>query len=401
MTTRTRTGRKHRSAPVFGLKAVGDEAPGVFEAIVSVFGNVDYGNDRVMAGAFSKSLERWAASGDPIPVVFSHRWDELDAHVGEVLEAKELLPGDAALPPELAENGGLWVKFSLDVDEDDDPAARKVARLLSKRRIREFSFAYDVIEEKTGNDGATELLELDVIEVGPTLKGMNPATVLMARARKALGDGVTDEELVERVVAALDPDASKAWVSIGGSIEERLEAVYAAAVGWAREGDVGAGGFYAAYLEATFEDRVLVLVEGWDDPVGEGIYFELAYSIDDDGEVELGEARAVELEVELVAKSRAMKHRIRPGSATATKERRTVARGKSEGQGDELPEEPEDEDQHDETEDEEDLPPADPSLVDLELAEIELGTSTTDDPEEGTSDEDEDGARGGEAGEGQ
>jgi Caudovirus prohead serine protease len=70
----------HKSYPVASFKPLDDdEAGGTFEAIVSVFGNVDLVGDRVVKGAFKSSLKRWRESDDPIPVIWSHQWDNLDA----------------------------------------------------------------------------------------------------------------------------------------------------------------------------------------------------------------------------------------------------------------------------------------------------------------------------------
>lgn len=168
------------------VKALDGADEGTFEALVSVFGNVDFAGDRVVKGAFQKSLDTWSESGDPIPVVFSHRWDDLDAHIGKVLEAKET-------------DEGLWVKAQLDLD---DPSAAKVHRMLKDRRIREFSFAYDVIDEAKA-DGANELRELEVIEVGPTLKGMNPATQLLTAKTLDLFGNDADPEVFEKWIEQL------------------------------------------------------------------------------------------------------------------------------------------------------------------------------------------------------
>lgn len=191
-----------------------DDKAGTFEALVSIFGNVDHAGDRVVKGAFSKSLERWGQSGDPIPVVFSHRWDDLDAHIGKVTSAEET-------------DDGLLVKAELDID--DDPAAAKVHRLLKDRRIREFSFAYDILDEDTAEDGANELRELDIIEVGPTLKGMNPDTVLVAakagrvlsgknvaRISEAAGQVRAGLDLLEQVIAEADEQTSSPDGEAGG-----------------------------------------------------------------------------------------------------------------------------------------------------------------------------------------
>lgn len=187
--------RLHKSYKA-NFKALPEEGDGTFEAIVSVFGNVDLVGDRVVKGAFEKSLQKWSKSGDPIPVIHSHRWDDLDAHVGIVLEAEE-------------REEGLWVKGQIDMD---DPAAAKVYKLLKRRSLREFSFAYDVVREKSGADGANELLELDIIEVGPTLKGANDETqllgvktgrVLSKRNEAKLRDAVT---MIQEVLATVEDE---------------------------------------------------------------------------------------------------------------------------------------------------------------------------------------------------
>jgi len=155
----------HKSFDILEAKA--DSEKGTFEATVAVFGNVDKGGDRIMPGAFKDTLTKWAASGDPIPVILSHQWDNPMAHIGVVDEAKET-------------ERGLWVKGTLDVADND--VARQVHRLMKRRSLKEFSFGYSVPRggEKRAKDGANELSLIDLAEVGPTLKGMNPATELHA-----------------------------------------------------------------------------------------------------------------------------------------------------------------------------------------------------------------------------
>lgn len=167
---------KIKSAP-FKVKAAGDGglADGQFEAIVSVFGNVDSVGDVVMPGAFADTLAAWAAKGDPIPVIWSHDWHDPFSHLGGVVEAKEV-------------DEGLWVKGELDLDNEK---AAQVYRLLKGRRVTQFSFAYDVIEGAwVEKDGQTyyELRKLDLFEVGPTLVGANQETELLAVKARHLAD---------------------------------------------------------------------------------------------------------------------------------------------------------------------------------------------------------------------
>lgn len=240
------------------VKAIGDT--GEFEALVSVFGNVDYAGDRVVKGAFADSIKSWQESGDPIPVVFSHQWDNLDAHVGQVD------PADA-----IETDDGLLVKGTLDIA--DDPAAAKVHRLLKTRRIREFSFAYDVVQDSKARDGANDLEKLDLIELGPTLKGMNPATQLIGAKNRQAG--------------------RKVYAALAGSIEERQQALRAAVRATIDEGDD-----QWAFVEATFDDHVVFVVEG-DDVT----YWQADYTVDDDNHVTLSEPVEVAIDATVTPKS--------------------------------------------------------------------------------------------------
>jgi HK97 family phage prohead protease len=151
--------------PVAEFKAT-NEKKGEFEAIFSVFGNVDLGKERVRPGSFEKTLARWDESGDPIPVYWNHMWEDPFANMG-------------GIPPEDAKeiDEGLFGRGKVDMD---NPLAAQVYRLMKDRRIKEFSFGYTVKDSERADDGVLDLLELDLIEVGPTLKGMNPETQLLA-----------------------------------------------------------------------------------------------------------------------------------------------------------------------------------------------------------------------------
>ena len=166
------TSRKTFEAPYF--KALDDDL-GTFEAVVSVFGNVDYQGDRVMPGAFEDHLKTLRQKGDVLPVVWSHDWGNPFAHIGYVdpQEALEITNEQAKAKGFGDILGGLYVKGHIDMDKE---FARQVYDLLKGRRVREWSFAYDVHEEERAKDHANNLLKLAVWEVGPTLKGANNMT---------------------------------------------------------------------------------------------------------------------------------------------------------------------------------------------------------------------------------
>ena len=116
--------------------------------------NVDSGGDKIIPGAFAKSLAAWEAPGDPIPLYWSHRMDDPDYNIGHILEAKET-------------DAGLWVKAQIDLD---GPKAQQVYRLMKGRRVKQFSFSYDiekaqpVTDEKSG-DEVFELHEAVAVRV--------------------------------------------------------------------------------------------------------------------------------------------------------------------------------------------------------------------------------------------
>lgn len=151
------------------VKAVAESETnaGEFEAIVATYDLDSYG-DRIVPGAFEKTLAEWKAKGDPLPVIWSHMSFDPDAHIGVVLEAEERAEG-------------LWVKGRLDLDQ---PKAAQVHRLMKGRRVTQFSFAYDVEEgawiEQKDERPYYELRELKLYEVGPCLVGVNQETELLA-----------------------------------------------------------------------------------------------------------------------------------------------------------------------------------------------------------------------------
>lgn len=160
-----------KSCPA-SVKAVGSAdglQEGQFEAIVSVFGNKDSYGDIVVPGAFAETLAQWKASGDPIPVYWSHQMQDPDMNIGFVVDAAE-------------HEKGLWVRAQLDLD-DGALKAKQVHRLLKGRRVTQFSFAYDVLEGaavETEDSWYYELRKLALYEVGPTPIGANQETELLA-----------------------------------------------------------------------------------------------------------------------------------------------------------------------------------------------------------------------------
>jgi HK97 family phage prohead protease len=169
--------------------AEGSTDDGVIEALVATY-DVDTIGDRIIPGAFTKSLEEWAESGHPIPFIWSHMHNDLDAYLGDVLEAKEI-------------DDGLWIKAQIDME---DSKAAKAFRLLKGGRVRNYSFAYDVVDAGPDEDGPgeTALKELRLYEVGPTLIGMNRQTRTLTAKTDGVDEGYDEDEPTETKEAVSD-----------------------------------------------------------------------------------------------------------------------------------------------------------------------------------------------------
>lgn len=273
---------EYKAGPVSADGTVGE-----FEALVSVFGNVDLQQDRVLPGAFTKTLDTWRASGDPIPIIWSHDWGNPHAIIGSAD------PGDVT-----ETKAGLLVKGKIDLT---NPFAAQVHNLMRQRLVKEFSFAYDVVLERQAKDGANDLVTLDLIEAGPTLKGANPDTQLVG-VKRALEEA-----------ARMSRTGSKdVYAAIAGSDEERRHAIQDAVQAW---GDAnypndpmkGGWGPYVC-VAATFSDHVLVSVEEGEK---DDEYFEIPYTVDASGQVTLGAAAQASVEVQVVAKAAKLAHKAK------------------------------------------------------------------------------------------
>lgn len=215
---------------------------GEVTAIVSVFGNVDVVGDRVVKGAFAKTLGEWKESGDPIPMVWSHDWSNPMSHIGEWDSSKAVETDE-----------GLELTGKVDLDSDN-PIAKQAFHLMKSRRVREFSFAYDVNDEQKAEDGANELLDLGLIEAGPTLKGANSATRLLAA--KALVETLEQEsgEKVGRAISAKTEQTLREAVDSLKSAAKSLDGVLSS-IGGEEKADLEPGGSNTTDTERHSEDE--------------------------------------------------------------------------------------------------------------------------------------------------
>lgn len=160
-----------------------EDGSGIFEGYASVFGNVDSYGDKVMPGAFTKSLAKsFPDDGAGIPCYWSHRMDDPEFILGKTVSAVE-------------DEHGLKVRVSLDLD---NPKAAAAYRALKAGTVNQMSFAYEVVDSHFIPDngakygGVNELRELNIFEVSVVQIGANTATSIdMVKSAMKNGDSIS------------------------------------------------------------------------------------------------------------------------------------------------------------------------------------------------------------------
>lgn len=179
------------------------------KGICAVMGNVDLGSDRIINGAFSKTIKE---RKDRIPFVWQHDIDS--PPVAVIVDLKTL--GKSSLPSDLLEQfpdvtSGLEVtRRYLKTMRGDEILAG-----IQEKAINGMSFGYDIPRgkfqfKKEGDRNVREIQEVVLIECSDTVLPMNPAT----RARKSVlwdlswalrtGEDITD--LLDAGMRTLTPD---------------------------------------------------------------------------------------------------------------------------------------------------------------------------------------------------
>lgn len=216
---------QHKAFPVSAFKVL-DTEQGLIEAVVSVFNNVDVVNERVLPGAFAKSLSRKLPKG-----VWMHDWNQ---PVAKTLAAEEVLAGDPRLPPALSQLGGLYIKGQFNMGTQ---RGREGFSDIAFGIVDEFSIGYMVVKATVSADSpVTDLVELDLYEWSPVLVGANPATALISAKSPLAGLKYADELMqalaaVQSVAARtkrLSEVRRKEGRQLSAANVSRLESIHAA-----------------------------------------------------------------------------------------------------------------------------------------------------------------------------
>lgn len=186
------------------IKSV-DDATGIIEAYVSIFGNVDAANEIVEKGAFTESLKRKLPKA-----VWSHDWTQ---PIGTVLEAVE-------------DEKGLYVKMQLVLTVQK---AKEAYELMKSGAIDEFSIGYGVEESTIDEKGVRHLTKLTLYEVSPVLVGCNPDTELISVKGAEVKEepaGTEEKGEVAAVIEERDVRRMK-WEKMEG-VDKIMSALYTA-----------------------------------------------------------------------------------------------------------------------------------------------------------------------------
>lgn len=155
--------------------------------------------DVVKKGAFTNTLKRIDEEGKSIPLLWSHKMDDLKSYIGTA-EADE-------------DDKGLH--FIAKFDNTDE--AQKVRQMYKDGRLSKFSFAYDILDEGPVEfeDGtkANELRELELYEISCCLIPANSdAGVVDVKSKKdnVKADVVTiDKEVLNEFISLLNQAIDK------------------------------------------------------------------------------------------------------------------------------------------------------------------------------------------------
>jgi len=140
-----------------------------FTGYGSVFGNVDYGGDVVLPGAFRKTLKKHRDEGTMPAMFWMHKADEVP---GAWIDMKE-------------DKGGLYVHGEV----LDTTLGRDVKILLEKKAVRGLSIGYRPVETDWRDDGVRLLKEVDLFEVSIVSLAMNPLAKIEAMKARLSQEG--------------------------------------------------------------------------------------------------------------------------------------------------------------------------------------------------------------------
>lgn len=208
--------REHKSLPFFVTKV--DEALGQVDAIVSVMGVIDYGNDVIHNGAYTKTITERKGS---IRVLDQHNTDSISRVLGRPLNMREV--GRNELPKEVTDKypmatGGLEVSIQFNMKTQK---GQEAFFSIQAGDVNEYSIGYDALDvdyseivDSTGKKfRVRNLRTIRLWEVSPVIWGMNPATATVGAKSNDGGENkeMTPEGPVARLGDYVHSNLVRCW----------------------------------------------------------------------------------------------------------------------------------------------------------------------------------------------
>lgn len=198
-----------KSFPAYISKAEGEQ--GIVGAFTSIFGNVDFGWDVIVYGAFARTIQQ---RGNKIRVLDNHNsWSAMDA-IGKVIKIEEV-PREG-LPLEVQAQypdatGGLYVEIQFMLD---DEISAGIFRRIKTGVIDEYSIGFEILQQEyktvptdEGDRGIRFIKEIKLYEVSPVIFAMNDATTTASvKAEASNRLVVAAEGYLERLDAKQKPE---------------------------------------------------------------------------------------------------------------------------------------------------------------------------------------------------
>lgn len=177
------------------IKSFGEQ--GVVEGYAAVFNNIDLGMDKIIPGAFKRTLKN---NKGKVPMLADHKWDQ---PIGVNLEAKE-------------DSYGLLVKGQINLNIQAGRERYEYAKqLLANGMKAGLSIGYNTVDYEEAKDKETgriyrKLKELKLHEYSLVVFPMNEeATLTGVKSFDDLfNEQINEEELLEKFIAKLKEKGS-------------------------------------------------------------------------------------------------------------------------------------------------------------------------------------------------
>lgn len=185
--------REIKSLPFFPVKAASDGR--IRKGICAVFGNVDSWGDRIIPGAFRKTISEGRQRQ-------KHLWnhDFSTPPIAKIVELKEV--GREELPPEVLAfapdaTGGLMVAREY---YKNNELSNWVLEAIDAGDVDEMSFGFDVIDSATSDEEngrkVRNLTEMRLYDTSDVLWGMNAATSAAGMKSASMPLGVITQQFL-------------------------------------------------------------------------------------------------------------------------------------------------------------------------------------------------------------